>query len=185
MRCHRGSVFCVYISVCVWTHSAGHRFLNDPCRYPEMIDLHAENLASALLLSDSEELQGQLDEKLRAFTRGDIPHAAKAISTLFGILARCSPSETPPKIDDPGRRAKSKCSWAEGGDHGIPAYQKSMNTALIRSMCHGTFLDMEYVVRKNRVGDDKFVSIYLSSTIFHSVRPKLDACRSQLPLFPA
>ena len=167
----------------MWKHFAGHRLLNDPCRYPEMIDLHAENLASVLLSSNSEEVQGQLDEKLRTFTRGDIPHAAKAISTLFGILARCCPSEVPPETDVPGRRAKSKCSWAESGDHDIPPYQKSMNTALIRSMCHGTFLDMEYVVRKKRVGDDKFVSIYLSSIIFRSVGPKLDACRSQLPLF--
>jgi len=144
-------------------------------RYPEMIDLHAGNLVLALLTPDSQDTREQLDKKLRSFADGEIPHAADAFSALFGILARYRASDTPPGIDNGNPRAESKCTWAAGGNRNIPPHRKSMNIALIRSIQHGSFLDVGYRVRKKRTGANQFTPIYLSSAIFQDIRPKLDA----------
>jgi hypothetical protein len=184
MRCRRGSLFQVYFSVRMRHLFANNVFLNDSRRYPEMIDLHSENLASALLSSKSQDIQERFNKKLRSFSNGEIPHAANAISALFGTLALCPASEVPPKIDNPNPKGNSKCTWAQGGNREIPPQRKSMNIALIRSMHHGSFLDMEYRVRNERVGPDQFAPIYLSSTVFLAVRSKLDVRRSR-PSVPA
>jgi hypothetical protein len=157
----------------MWYPSASHRFLNEPRRYPELVNLHAQNLASELLSSNSQDIQGRFDQKLQSFVNGEIPHAANATSTVFGILARTpkSPSET----DNSNLQAEPKCTWAEGGNRDTPPYQKSMNIALIKSMHHGSLLDMEYCVRKQRTGTDRFTLVYLSSSVFHGLRSKLDA----------
>ena len=147
-----------------------------------MIDLHAGNLASALLSPNSRDnrsdIRERLNKKLRSFADGEIPHAADALSALFGILARHRTSDTPPAVDDANPRAESKCTWAAGGNHNIPPHRKSMNIALIRSMHHGTFLDMVYHVRKKQVGVDQFTSIHLASSVFRDIRSELDACGS-------
>jgi len=149
--------------------------LSVPYRYPEMIELHAGNLALALLAQNSQDTQERLDKKLRSFADGEIPHAADAFSALFGILASYRPSDAPPGTEDANPRAELKCTWVAGGNCNIPPHRKSMNIALIRSMHHGSFLDVAYRVRKRRVGADQFTSIYLSSSIFQDIRPKLDA----------
>ena len=133
------------------------------------------NLASALLSQNSQEIQEQLDKKLRSFADGEIPHAADAFSALFKILARYGASDTPEDIGDSNPQAESKCTWVVGGNDKIPPYRKSMNMALIKSIHHGSFLDMEYRVRKKRVGVDQFTPVYLSSCIFRDTRSKLDA----------
>ena len=143
---------------------------HDSYRYPEMIDLHTENLASELLSSDSPDIQDRLNKQLRSFTNGEIPNAAGAISALFGILARYSASTKPIET---GLQAKPKCTWVEGGDQDTPPHRRSMNIALIKSMHRGSFLDMEYRVKKQRSGTDQFASIYLCSTVLHSVRSNL------------
>ena len=43
--------------------SASRRALNEVYRYPEMVDLHVENLASALLSSNPQEVRERLNEK--------------------------------------------------------------------------------------------------------------------------
>lgn len=139
-----------------------------------MIDLHVGNLASALLSPDSQDVQEQLNKKLRSFADGEIPHAADAFSALFGILARYRSSEPPPGIDNVNLQVKLKCTWVEGGNLKAPPHRRSMNIALIRSMHHGSFLDMEYRVRKKLVGANPFAPIYLPSSIFRDIRSKLD-----------
>ena len=163
----------------MWHLSTSHQFLNDSRRYPEFVDLHTENLASELLSSSSQDVEKQLDKKLRSFTNGEIPHAANAVSALFGIIARYNGPVIPPEANKPNRQSKSKCTWAKGGNHDIAPHRKLMNIALIKSMHCGSFLDMEHRVRKQRIGTDQFASIYLSSTIFHGVRSKLDSCRQR------
>ena len=143
-----------------------------------MIDLHAGNLALALLAQNSQDTRERLDKKLRSFADGEIPHAADAFSVLFGILARYNPSDTHPGIENANPRAESKCTWAVGGNCNTLPHRKSMNIALIRSMHQGSFFDVGYRVRKRRVGADKFTPIYLCSSIFRDIRPKLDARRS-------
>ena len=164
--------------------SASRRALNEVYRYPEMVDLHVENLASALLSSNPQEVRERLNEKLRSFANGDIPHAANAVSTLFGVLARYSASEPSSETDNPKIQTTSKCTWAAGGNRESPPHRKSMNTALLKSMHRGSFFDMEYCVRKKQIGANKYCSIYLSSTAFHGDRSKLDArtSRSSYPL---
>jgi hypothetical protein len=180
MRCHRGNLLRVYVSVSVSFRaivpSTNHS------RYPEIIDLHARNLVSVLLSQDSQDIQERLNEKLQSFTNGQIPHAAHAFSTLLGILAHYRASDQPPDVGSPNLQAKSKCTWVVGGNCKISPHQRSMNTALIRSMHHGSFLDMEYRVRKRRAGADQFAPLYISSTILLSrgIRSKLDA-RKSLP----
>ena len=147
-------------------------------RYPVMIDLHAGNLASALLSPNSQDIEARLNEKLESFADGEIPHAADAVSALFGILARYRASDMPSGANNANPRAESRCTWAAGGNYNIPPHRKSMNIALIKSMHHGSFLDMEYCVRKKRFGANRFTPIYLSSSIFRDVRSKLDARRS-------
>ena len=164
----------------MWHLSVCYRFLSNSHRYPEMVDLHAENLVSKLLSSDSnsQDVQERLDKKLRSFANREILHAANAVSALFGILAHYPTSDIPPKTKDTNPQAGPKCTWAGGDNQDIPPHQKSMNIALIKSMHHGLFLDLVYRVRKRRSGSDQFASIHLSSTIFHSVRSKLDARKS-------
>ena len=140
-----------------------------------MVSLHVENLASALLSSNSQDSQERLNEKLRSFSDGEIPHAASAVSALFGFLARYRASETPLETGNSNPPAKLKCTWAAGGNREVPSHRKSMNTALIKSIRCGSFFDMEYRVRKRRIGANKYAPIYLSSAIFHGVKPKLDA----------
>ena len=155
-------------------------------RYSEMIDLHTGNLASALLSPNSQDIRERLNKKLRSFADGEIPHAADALSALFGILYRCRISNKSPGINNENPRTESKCTWAAGGNRNIPLHRKSMNIALIRSMQRGTLLDMVYRVRKNQVGVDQFVPIHLSSSIFRDIRSELDACRLYLtPIRPA
>ena len=156
-------------------------------RYPEIVDLHVKNLASVLLSSESQEIQGQLDKKLRSFASGEIPHAADAFSALFGILARHRASDVTPKdIDNANIQTDSKCTWVVGGNLKAPPHRKSMNIALIKSIRHGSFLDMEYRVRKKQVGANQFTPIYLSSCIFHDIRSKFGARKLRpTPIRPA
>ncbi|KAF9779444.1 hypothetical protein BJ322DRAFT_1167329 [Thelephora terrestris] len=85
-------------------------------RYQEMVDLYVENLASALLSPDSQDIRERLNEKLRSFTDGEIPHAANVVSALFDtLLARYRASENPSETSAPNIRPKSECAWAEGG----------------------------------------------------------------------
>ena len=147
-------------------------------RYPEIADLHVGNLASVLLSPNSQDIQERLNQKLRSFANGEIPHAADAFSALFGILARHRPSDIPPDADKAKIQAESKCSWVIGGNREAPPHRKFMNIALIRSMHHGSFLDMKYRVRQKQAGADKFTTIYLSSSIFCRVRSELDARES-------
>jgi hypothetical protein len=185
MRCHRRNILQVYISV-----SVSLRAIVPPInhsRYPEIIDLHVRNLASVLLSQDSQDVQERFNKKLRSFADGKIPHAAHAFSALFGILARYRASDPPPDIGNSNLRARLKCTWVVGGNCKTPPYRKTMNTALIRSMHHGSFLDMEYRVRKKGTGADQFAPIYLSSIIVLSrcTRSKLDARKSlPTPFYP-
>ena len=154
-------------------------------RYPEMVDLHAGNLASQLLSSNSQDVQERFNQKLLSFATGELPHAANAVSTLFGVLAQYHASENPPETGNTGPQAELKCTWAEGGNQDIPPHRKSMNIALIKSMHCGSFLDMEYRVRTQRIGTDQFASVYLSISVFHDVRSELGArgSPSSCPLF--
>ena len=163
-----------------WHLHAIHQFLDNSYRYPEMIVLHAENLASELVLSDSQDVQERLNKKLRPFVDGKMPHAADAISTLFDILSRPF-SEAPAETNETNPLDKPKCTWAGGDNESVPGpRRKSMNIALIKSMHCGSFFDMEYRVRKRRTGTDQFASVYLSSTTLRGARSKLEARRSPL-----
>ena len=146
-------------------------------RYPEIIGLHARNLASVLLSQDSQDVQERLNDKLQSFAHGQIPYAAHAFSALFGILTRYRASDPPLDTDNPNLQAKPKCTWVVGGNSEAPLHRKSMNTALIRSMRHGSFLDTEYRVQKKQAGADQFAPIYLSSTVLlsHNVRSEFNA----------
>ena len=163
-----------YVGSCV-----GRQALNGLCRYPEMVDLHVENLASALLSLNLQDIQDRLDEKLRSFANGEIPHAAHAVSALYSILVCYCTSGIPPATDNPGTRAKSKCTWAEGGNCGTPPHRKPMYIALIQSMHRGSFFDMGYRVKKQWIPDGHFTPIYFSSAIFHNLKYKLDSRRSR------
>lgn len=146
-----------------------------------MIDLHAKNLASTLLLSNSQDIQKRFNQKLQSFANGEIPHAADVVSTLFGALARYRASDLPEKTGGPNFQTKSGCTWAEGRNHTIPSYRKSVNIALIKSMHHGSFFDMGYRVRRNRIGVNQFAFVYLSSSVFCGVRSEFDARELYLP----
>ena len=183
MRRHRGIIFQIHVPVRTRYLSVSHRFHNDSPRYQEMVDLHAENLASELLSSNSQDFQERFDKKLRSFADGEIPHAADAVSTLFDILARYPTHKSTLENEKANLQTESKCTWAEGrNDSDIPPHRKSMNIALIKSMHHGSFLDMRYRVRKQRIGTDQFAIIYLSSSVFRGAMSKLDARRSHFPL---
>ena len=56
--------------------------------YPEILEMHVENLASILAGVDSGEVQDQLDEHLQAFAEGEIGHASEAFSSLWEILTK-------------------------------------------------------------------------------------------------
>ena len=62
--------------------------------YPEILKMHVENLASTLIEVDSGELQDQLNERLQAFTEGEIDHASEAFSSLWKILTPSGGGET-------------------------------------------------------------------------------------------
>jgi len=173
--------FSKFTSRLVCCHSLGTLDLSAiHTSYPEIIGLHAENLALALLSPDSQDIQERLNKKLRSFADGEIPHAADAVSTLFGILARCRASDAPPGASHASPRAESKCTWVVDANPDISPHRKSMNIALIRSMHCGSFLDVEYRVREERVGVGRLTPIYFSSFILRDIRSKLDARGSHL-----
>lgn len=57
--------------------------------------MHVENLASILTEVDSGEVQDQLDERLQAFSEGEIDHASDAFSSLWTRLTRDGGGKTP------------------------------------------------------------------------------------------
>lgn len=50
--------------------------------------MHVENLASILTEDTSGSVQDRLDERLQAFTEGEIDHASEAFSSLWEILLK-------------------------------------------------------------------------------------------------
>ena len=62
--------------------------------YPEILQIHVENLASILTGVDSGEVQDQLDEQLQVFVEGEIGHASEAFSSLWETLAQSGGKKT-------------------------------------------------------------------------------------------
>ena len=143
------------------------------------MDLHVRNLASVLLSPDPQEFQRQLNKRIESFADGEIPHAADAFSALFGILANHRASDTPSDIGKANTETESRCTWVSGDNSKTPPHRKSMNIALIKSIHHGSFLDMQYRVRKKLVGANQFAPLYLSSRIFRDIRSKFDTRKSR------
>ena len=56
--------------------------------------MHVENLASVLTEVESEEMQNHLEERLQAFTTGEIDRASEAILPLWRSLTQRESNET-------------------------------------------------------------------------------------------
>lgn len=87
MRCRPRDLQQIYLPVCPSSARYSCRIISkQPRSYPEILKMHVENLASVLTRIDSEGVQDQLNERLKAFAEGEIDYASEAFSSLWRIL---------------------------------------------------------------------------------------------------
>ena len=171
MRHRGGGVQQVYLSVSCpiplwWSEFSCH------CRYPELRELELKQLARALLSTDSGPALHALEDKIEAYSRGQLPHAKDVLPTLYELMEsdeafRGTPTQPP---------APSKQDRIGRGRGGLKA-------ALIQSLRSGSFLDSQFFAldSKPQVGTPTIRPIYLSSMVGSTFLSKLVKRRPSTP----
>lgn len=125
--------------------------------YPQILGMHIENLASILTEVDSGEVQDQLDERLQAFSEGEIDHASDAFSSLWMRLTQNGGGETPCETRS---RVQSEALSS--------TVSPPLSIALIKSMRKGSFCDRRYMAKREDTG--KWRSpVYISSVVLGDI----------------
>jgi len=107
-----------------------------------------------LLSTDSGPVLDALKGKIKAYTRGQLPHAKEILLALYGLTERGEPFKKTP-VQSP---APSKHGIA-GGD------RKRLKDALTWSLTSGSFLDSQFYALDSRLpaGAPKIRPIYFCS----------------------
>ena len=140
-------------------------------RYPEVRNLELEQLTKALLSTDPSAVRRALKDKIKAYSRGQLPSARDILPALY---------ESIESIDSLKGRSKAKkvqfhvpsnqCTTA--GDRG------GLKDALTRSLTSGTFLDSQFYALDSKSGSDapRVRPIYICSMASSTFVPKLLKC---------
>ena len=134
------------------------------CRYPELRELELEQLAHTLLSTDSGPVLDALKDKIKFYTRGQLPHAKEILMALYELMERSEPfKKTPVQSPAPSKRGIA-C-----GD------RKSLKDALTWSLTSGSFLDSQFYALDSRppAGAPRIRPIYFCSMVGGTFSSKL------------
>ena len=131
--------------------------------------MHIENLASVLTEVKSEEMQSRLDERLLAFTTGEIDHASEAFLSLWKSLVRRESNvtirDTRSNAVSPSRfRKRFALTYVQQPGHPPSAGSQPLNKALIKSIRQGLFCDRRYSAKLDDTGKWR-APVYVSSIV--------------------
>ena len=134
--------------------------------YPEILVMYVDNLGSALAKDGSGEVRSHLDERLRAFAKGEIDHASEAIASLWRALIQRSKS---PTISSNVVCFSSlwNCPTSIYRQGPTPPTEQptlKLKTALIKSVRQGTFCDRRYLAKRGNRGKRQAL-VYFSSIV--------------------
>jgi len=144
------------------------------CRYPELRELELEQLAHTLLSTDSGPVLDALKDKIKVYTRGQLPHAKEILTALYGLMERNEPfKKTSVQSPAPSKRGTAGRDW------------KRLKDALTWSLTSGSFLDSQFYALDFRspAGPPKIRPIYfcsMASGIFSSKLVKRGFCVREL-----
>jgi len=122
-----------------------------------------EQLARGLLSTDPGHVLHALKDKIKASTRGELPHANGILPALYEFMEKNEvPKEAPIQPSTP----------STSGD------RKSLKDALTWSLSSGSFLDSQFYAldSKLRAGAPTIQPIYLCSMVGGTFLPKLVKC---------
>ena len=158
-----GEVFSKFTSKFVVRSSQRSKF-SLRYRYPEIKKLELEELAQALLSADSGPTLDALNGKIKAYTRGQLPHAPDVLPALYELMERKEPLKKAP-VQSP----ESSKDGTTSGD-----WQR-LKDELTRSLTSGSFLDSKFYALDSRPssGATKIRPIYFCSMVDGGFSSKL------------
>ena len=113
-----------------------------------------------------------LKYKIKAYTRGQLPHAKDVLPALYELMERGEAlEETQTQPPAPSKQGVAGGSW------------KRLNDALTWSLTSGSFLDSQFyaVDSKPQAGAPTIQPIYFCSMLGGTFIPKLVRCRFPIP----
>ena len=138
------------------------------CRYPEVRELELKQLARTLLSTDSSPAVGALKDKIKACTRGQLPHAKGILPALYELMeGDVSAFEvTPTQPPVPSKQGVAGGGW------------EWLKDALTWSLTSGSFLDSQFYAldSKPRAGPPTIRPIYFCSMVGGTFLPRLVKC---------
>ena len=138
-------------------------------RYPELRELEVRQLARALLSTNSASTLQSLQKGIEKYTRGRLPHAIHAISTIYELME----SDDSVEVEEIPLPASPFFSQQPHSDDWA-----GLKKAIVSSLTSGTFLDSQFyaVESKSCSGLLMLRPIYFCSTVDDSLMPRLIAC---------
>ena len=136
-------------------------------RYPELRELELKQLARVLLSSDSGAALGSLENRIKCYTHGELPHAENVLPALYQLM------ESDESVEETPLPTAMPSGWcATSGDW------DGLKMALISSLTSGTFLDSQFYAVESRLptGLPRIRPIYFCSAVGGSFASKLVAC---------
>ena len=144
------------------------------CRYPELRGLQLKQLARTLLSTDSSPALPALKDKIKAYTRGQLPHAKDILPALYQLMERGEAlKETPIQPPAPSEQNIADGDW------------ERLKDALAWSLTSGSFLDSQFYAldSKPQVGAPTIRPMYFCSMVGGTFLPKLVKCKVSAPGF--
>ena len=166
MRHYRGGVQQVYLSVCRLTLIWWPEF-SPYCRYPELREIELKQLARTLLSTDSSSPLRALQDKIEAYTSGQLPHAKDVLPALYELM----------ETDEAFKRTRAQPSAPPEQDIADGDWE-GLKDALTWSLTSGSFLDSQfYALDSNpRAGAPTIRPIYFCSVAGGTLLPRLVKC---------
>jgi len=126
-----------------------------------------EQLARGLLSTDPGPVLHALKDKIRASTRGELPHANDILPALYELMQKNeAPKETPTQPSTPSKKDIAGRDW------------KGLKNALIWSLSSGSFLDSQFYALDSKLhaGTSTIQPIYFCSMVGGAFLPRLVKC---------
>ena len=165
-------VFSKYTSQFVIRFYSGDPSSSFRCRYPELRDLELKQLSRTLLSADPGPALHALKDKIKAYTRGQLPHAKDVLPALYEFMGKGEElTETPTEPPAYPEQGVADGDW------------KGLKDALTRSLTSGSFLDSQfYALDSNpQAGTPTIRPIYFCSMVGGTFLPKLVKCKFPTP----
>jgi len=137
-------------------------------RYPEMRKLELKQLAGALLSTDSSAAWRALKDKIKAYNRGQLPHAKDILPALYEFLDSDEAFKgIPAQSPAPPNKGIAGRDW------------EGLKDALTWSLTSGTFLDRQFYALDSKSGSGApgIRPVYFCSIAGDKFLPRVSKCR--------